>query len=167
MLLFSKPTRKPKPKRKCWLKRSKKPIQHRSVFKGHYPGGSRKRRRTDREVMARALQYRGERLQNMTRAQIAFNGILDELGVLYECEAIILNGDRFIIIDALVRSSKVAFEIDGSAHSRQGKYDLGRDRWLLSVHSIRTVRITNEDIYRQPELVRQRVLDVLNCSHAR
>jgi len=138
MLLFPKPTRKPKPK--SWLKRSKKPLQHRSVFKGHNPGGSRKRLRTDREVMARALQYRNERLQDMTRAQMAFNGILDDLGVLYECEAIILNGDRFILVDALVRSAKVAFEIDGKSHQRQEKYDLGRDRWLLTVHSIRTVR---------------------------
>jgi hypothetical protein len=34
----------------------------------------------------------------------------------------VLNIDRFILIDAPVRSTKVAFEVDGAAHSRQGKY---------------------------------------------
>jgi hypothetical protein len=116
--------------------------------------------------VARALQYRSERLQDMTRAQIAFNGILDELGVLYEAEAIILNGDRFILADVFVRSHQVIFEIDGKAHSRQGKYDLGRDRWLLSVHSIRTVRFTNEQVHGQPTAIRRRVSEILGCGGA-
>jgi very-short-patch-repair endonuclease len=160
MLLFPKPKKKSKPK--SWLKRSKKRIPQRSTFKANWDDGKRPRRRSDTEVLQKARQYRRERLIDMPVAQMAFNEILDCLGILFEAEAIFLNGDRFILIDAYVKSAKVAFEIDGFHHKSQSRYDAERDKWLLWKHGIRTVRYLNEDVLRRPQFVRQSLGEVLN-----
>jgi len=59
---------------------------------------------------------------------MTFCEILDNLGILYESEAVFLNGDRFVLIDMLVRSAKVAWEVDGPSHQQQRGYDIGRDK---------------------------------------
>ena len=65
------------------------------------------------------------------------------------------------MIDMLVRSKKLAFEIDGSSHDSQKGYDAGRDRWLLQKHGIRTVRFTNEEVLKRSFDVRSRVIQEL------
>lgn len=144
MLLFPKP--KGKPKLRKPLKHRRTPIATKSVFKafGSNTTKTYRRRFTDSQVIAFARQRRAERLQNRTRAEIAFAEILDGMGVLYESEAIFLNGDRFVLIDFLVRGKKIAFEIDGSAHRAQSMYDAGRDRWLLRKYGVKVLRLENE-----------------------
>jgi len=73
---------------------------------------------TDAQLMAKARQCRSERLQDIPPAQRAFNELLDSMGVLYDSEAIRLNGDRFVLLDVLVASKKVAFEPDGFSIKR-------------------------------------------------
>jgi Protein of unknown function (DUF559) len=137
------------------LRRFKRKIAKRSVFKGHSDNAlkSYRRRFTDYQVMVRAQIAGQGRLQNRTQAEIAFSELLDSLGVLYESETIFLNGDRFVLVDFLVRSAKIAFEVDGGSHKGQEQYDRGRDSWLLRVHKIRTVRITNCQVFKEPTRV--------------
>jgi hypothetical protein len=88
--------------------------------------------------------------------------MLDDRGIDYEAEAITQNGDSFVLIDALVKKPKVvAFELDGSVHDRQKRYDMQRDRWLLRSRKIPTVRFRNQDVYKRIAWVRQRVLESL------
>jgi very-short-patch-repair endonuclease len=154
-LLFPKLGKRPKqrPKR----------IATKSVFKAHGANTLKtyRRRYSDAQVMAKAREYRMQRLMNRTAAEMAFCAILDGLGVLYESEAIFLNGDRFVLIDIFVRSAKLAFELDGSAHDDQKGYDAGRDVWLLRVHKVRTVRLTNELVLRHPNDARALVIAAL------
>jgi len=147
MLLFPKPTRKPKPRK--LLKRSRKAIAARSVFKawGDNPTKTYRRRFTDYQVMIRAQICRQARLRNRTRAEIAFSELLDSIRILYESEAVFLNGDRFILADFYFKSHKLVIELDGSAHDSQKRYDAGRDAWLLRAHGVRTVRIRNSDVF--------------------
>jgi very-short-patch-repair endonuclease len=162
MLFFPKPVRKkkaPKP-----LKRSRKPIAAKAVFKAHGDNVFKtyRRRYTDGQVMAKAREYQLERKRDMPAAQIVFNVMLDDLRVLYESEAIMLNGDRFILIDAYVKSAKLASEIDGSTHDLQTRYDVGRDAWLLRTYGVHTVRFTNDQVFRRLWEVRERVINELS-----
>ena len=90
MLLLYRPIRKKKASKP--LKRTRKPIAAKSVFKAHggNPLKSYRRRFTDYRVTTHANIRRQERLRNRTAAEMAFCAILDDLGVLYESEAIIL-----------------------------------------------------------------------------
>jgi hypothetical protein len=155
-LLFPKLGKRPmrKPKR----------IAAKSVFKAHNanPFKNYRRRFTDAQVMAKAREYRMQRLMNRTSAEIAFCAILDGLGVLYESEAIFLNGDRFVLIDILVRSAMIAFELDGKSHDFQKSYDAGRDAWLSRIHRIRTIRLTNEMVFKKPTEVRTLLMEALS-----
>jgi very-short-patch-repair endonuclease len=96
------------------------------------------------------MTKKAERLANRTNAEIRFCEMLDDRGIDYEAEAIIQNGDSFVLIDALVKKPKVvAFELDGSVHDRQKRYDMQRDRWLLRSRKIPTVRFRNQDVYKR------------------
>ena len=153
MLFFPKPTRKkkrPKP-----IKRTHKPIAKRSVFKAHgdNPFKNYRRRFTDYQVMVRAEISRQNRLRNRTAAEIRFSEILDEERILYESEAIFLNGDRFILADFYFKAQKLVIELDGSAHDGQKGYDRGRDAWLLKTYCIKTIRFTNAEVFRDPQKV--------------
>jgi hypothetical protein len=149
MVMFGLTRKKP-------LKRSRKRIKARARFHAHgdNPLKTYRRRFTDYQVMVRANICRQQRLRNRTKAEIAFCEMLDSLGVLYESEAIFLNGDRFVLIDMYVKSAKVAFEIDGTAHDSQEGYDAGRDRWLLKTYGVRTIRIENKDVFRNANNIR-------------
>jgi hypothetical protein len=46
--------------------------------------------------MAKGRDYKAQRLQNRTRGEVVFGGILDDMRILYEAEAILQNGDRFV-----------------------------------------------------------------------
>jgi hypothetical protein len=143
------------------IKRSRKRIAAKTTFRAHGANSTKtySRKRTDAQVMAKAREYQAERKCDMPAAQIEFNAMLDDLGVLYESEAIVLNGDRFCLLDVLDRKNKIAWEIDGLQHeTAQRGYDQGRDAWLLRKHGIRTIRITNEIIYKRPHEVRAIVL---------
>jgi very-short-patch-repair endonuclease len=149
--------------RKKPLKRSRKRIAARAKFKAHgdNPLKTYRRRFTDYQVMVRAEIARQARLRDRTSAEVAFCGMLDDIGVLYESEKVFLNGDRFIIVDMYVKDAKIAFEIDGSAHDGQKGYDDGRDKWLLRVYRVRTIRFTNEQIFRERPDVRSSVIKEL------
>jgi very-short-patch-repair endonuclease len=150
MLLFSKPTRKKKPRKP--LRRSLKKIAKRSVFKalGDNAFKSYRRRYTDYQVMVRAEVSRQARLRNRTRAEMAFCELLDSRRILYEIEKIFLNGDRCILADFFLKDRMLAIEIDGSSHDGQKKYDAGRDDWLLRTYGVRTIRIHNSTVFRKP-----------------
>jgi very-short-patch-repair endonuclease len=157
MLLFPKTFRKKKPAKR--LKRSYKPIAKRTVFKAHgdNPLKTYRRRFTDYQVMIRAEVARLARLRNRTSAEMAFCSILDDMRVLYESEKIFLNGDRFILVDMYVKSSKLALEVDGSAHDDQKGYDGGRDKWLLRTYGVRTVRFANAEVFRSCHKMKARL----------
>lgn len=140
-------------KRRKPLKRSRKRIKARTKFKAHgdNPLKSCRRRRTDYQVTVHAECQRQARLRNATRAELALAEMLDKNRILYEREKIFLNGDGYILVDFFFKEQKLAVEIDGSAHDGQKEYDAGRDAWLLRGYGVRTLRLTNEDIFRRAE----------------
>lgn len=76
--------------------------------------------------------------------------LLDKHGVLYQSEAIFLNGDRHILADFFIPSAILVIEVDGAAHDDQKRYDAGRDRWLLDRYGVRTLRLPNNTVLRNP-----------------
>lgn len=163
---------RPCPKTPGWRrKKAPKPIRRtatkiaaKSVFKEWGKDATKKYRRryTDAQVMAKALECKAKMRRDMPVAQQAFNELLDGMKVLYEAEAIFLNGDRWIAVDAYVRSAKIAFEIDGCSHEQQRDYDAGRDAWLLRRYGVRTVRFANADVLRNPAGTTERVVEALH-----
>jgi Protein of unknown function (DUF559) len=77
---------------------------------------------------------------NRTTAEIRFSEILDGPGILHECEAIFLNGDRFILADFYFKAQKLVIELAIPAHDDQKEYDEGRDASLLRGCGMRAVR---------------------------
>jgi hypothetical protein len=96
MLFFPKPTRKRKLGKP--LKRSQKKLRERVKFKAHgdNPLKIYRRRFPDYQVTIRAQICRQQRLRNRTTAENRFSEMLDSLGILYESEAIFLNGDSSV-----------------------------------------------------------------------
>lgn len=157
MLFFPKPTKKPKRKTKRIAAKG------RFVEWGKNTTKTYRRKRTDFQVLAKANEYRAARRMDMPRAQQAFNEILDSMGVLFEAEAIFLNGDSFVLIDVLCRKERIAWEIDGPQHEEKGysRHDAERDAWLLRRYGIRTIRISNKMVFTEPEMVREIVTGIL------
>ena len=123
-----------------------------------------KRKRTDAQVMTMGMQRKQQRLGDRTAAEMAFARLLDSLGVLYESEAVFLNGDRPQLADFYVKSAKVVFEVDGGYHDdpKQRRHDAGRDAWLLRAYGVRTIRIANRDVFGDSEGIRKLVATTLN-----
>jgi|HubBroStandDraft_2_1064218.scaffolds.fasta_scaffold971511_1 very-short-patch-repair endonuclease len=65
--------------------------------------------------------------------------MLSRLGIKFEREKIILNGDRWVLLDFFIPSVNLAIELDGSQHRDQKQYDHGRSMWLAR-KGIKTVR---------------------------
>jgi very-short-patch-repair endonuclease len=143
MLLFPKPTKRTKVRKP--IRRSKKRIASRAKFK-NWDNGKRCRRRSDAEVLAKAQECRRERLLNPTIAEEVFSGILVRLGVKFEREKIILNGDRWVLLDFFIPAVNLAIELDGSQHRLQKNYDHGRSMWLAR-HGIKVVRLWNRAVF--------------------
>jgi hypothetical protein len=149
--------------RKKPLKRSRKRIKARARFHAHgdNPLKVYRRRFTDLQVMVRANICRQERLRNRTRAELMFSEMLDGMWILYESEAVFLNGDRWILADFYFKAHKVVIELDGSAHDDQKEYDAGRDAWLLRAYGVRTIRFTNTDVFKRIEEMKARGVEAL------
>jgi len=77
--------------------------------------------------------------------------MLDSMGILYESEAVFLNGDRFILADFYFKTQKLVIELDGSAHDDQKEYDARRDSWLLRCYGVRTIRLTTANVLKDFE----------------
>jgi very-short-patch-repair endonuclease len=161
MLMFPKPKKQIKARKP--LRRSKKRIATRATFKD-FDNGKRCRRRSDAEVMAKAMECRAERLANPTEAEAAMTEILTRLGVRFEREAIFLNGDRWIAADFLIPSVKLVIELDGAGHRLQKRYDAGRSMWLARNHGLSVVRLWNRACF--DGTAEQRIMEMLGikCS---
>lgn len=104
--------------------------------------------------MRRADLARQARLQDPTIAEQAFEEMLVKLGVSYEKEKIIQNGDRWVLLDFCCGNT--VFEIDGLGHSLQSGYDSGRTRWLKE-KGYAVVRFTNTEVMAYPDETAQAV----------
>jgi very-short-patch-repair endonuclease len=67
-----------------------------------------------------------------------------------------------VLSNVLVRGVRIAFEIDRGSDEDQKNYDQGRDRWLLATHKIKTVRVTNREVFTEPDKVRAVVVEELS-----
>lgn len=135
------------------LKRGKK-LRSRRKFKSESnPLKTYRRKFTDYQVMIRAEICRQRRLADPTQAELAFAQILTNLNIPYTREAIIQNGDRFVLIDFLcvlpAGDTRVALEVDGSSHAQQKEYDAGRTAYLAT-KGINVVRFTNKQVLKKP-----------------
>lgn len=147
MLLFPKPKKKPKRPRKP-LPRSKKRIAARTKFVewGKNSCKAYRRKFTDDEVTAKAVECRRERLANATEAEDEMARILANLGLVFVREKIIVNGDRWVLLDFFIPSHMLVIELDGDQHRFQKEYDQGRSMWLARKHRLKTVRFWNNQV---------------------
>jgi very-short-patch-repair endonuclease len=158
-----KPPPRPKKPRKP-IQRSRKPINRKSKFHAQTDVTKRYRnRRSASEVAGFAEKCRQIRLANPTPAEQAFAELLQELGVEFEREKIIIyaNGQRFLIADFYCEGRNTIFEIDGGCHKQQARYDDARDRWLLS-QGIRTIRFTNTQVLRDHEGCKEKIIETIS-----
>jgi very-short-patch-repair endonuclease len=144
-LLFPKPKKRIKIRKP--LKRSKKRPAARAKFRefGANCTKAYRRRYSDYEVTCQAEVCRQRRLENATPAEEAFGAILTRLGVKYEREKVILNGDRWVLIDFFIPSVNLAVELDGAQHLAQKEYDHGRSMWLAR-KGIKVCRFWNKAV---------------------
>lgn len=162
MLLIPKPTRKPKPRKP--LKRSRKPIASKAVFKAQTnPLKVYRSKRPLADIRAFAARCQQERLANPTPAEDRMRDLLQGLGVDFKREFVMFyaNDTRFVILDFWLPAHRLAIELDGKIHDRQKRYDAGRDAFLKS-HGVRTIRFTNAMVLRKAGEVRNTVIAVLS-----
>jgi very-short-patch-repair endonuclease len=124
-----------------------KRLAARRKFKAHgdNPFKCYRRRYTDYQVMCQAEVCRQKRLANATPAEEAMDEILTRLGVKFEREKIILNGDRWVLIDFFLPSINLALELDGEGHRLQKQYDHERSMWLAR-KGIKVARFWNKAV---------------------
>jgi very-short-patch-repair endonuclease len=72
--------------------------------------------------------------------------ILRRLGVKFERARIVLNGDRWVLLDFWIPSVNPVIELDGEGHRLQKSYDGGRSRWLAS-KGYKVVRFWNRAVF--------------------
>jgi len=63
--------------------------------------------------------------------------------------------NRFIL-DFYCSELDLAIEIDGSSHDKKKNYDLERDKFLKLI-GIRTIRLTNDEILNDIEMIKQKL----------
>jgi very-short-patch-repair endonuclease len=143
--MFPKQGKRPR-KLPKWLRRSQKRIAPKAKFKADWEDGKRSRWLSDAEVWRRAREKQAERLREATEEENALAAILLRLGVVFEREKIIQNGDRFVLLDFYVPSVKLCIEVDGFQHHLNRRYDAGRSMWLAKKHSIKTARCWNSEV---------------------
>lgn len=135
------------------------PLRRKGKFKAHSNETKTYRlKRTPSQIQAYAVECRAKRLADPTAAELAFADILGTWGEYFEREHIIYYADRFLILDFYLPASKLAVECDGSAHRTTKKYDAERDEFLESL-GIKTIRFTNSEVLKTPELCLQKVTD--------
>jgi very-short-patch-repair endonuclease len=128
-------------------KKKPKRLAARRKFKAHSdnPFKCYRRRYTDYQVMCQAEVCRQKRLANATPAEEAMAEILTRLGIRCEREKIILNGDRWVLLDFFIPSVNLALELDGEGHRLQKHYDHERSIWLAR-KGIKVVRFWNKGV---------------------
>jgi hypothetical protein len=87
---------------------------------GANPFKTYRRRYSDAQVLAMAMKRRAERFANPTAAEIAFSTMLTRLGIKHVREKIILNGDRFVLLDIWLPKWNLVVELEWPV-SRQSK----------------------------------------------
>lgn len=126
-------------------------VKKRSVFKEHGKDPTKRYRRkhTDYQVACLAETARQARLRDRTPAEQAFDEMLRGMGLVFEREKIVQNGDRFLLLDFYIPALKLAVEVDGRYHAAQAKYDEGRSQFLAK-KGIKVIRFSNEEVLRKP-----------------
>lgn len=121
-----------------------------------------KAKHTKEGVKVYAEEFRKLRLSNPTDAEERFSELLSICEASFEREKILYyaNGIKFIIVDYFIERHNVAIEIDGEGHKLQAGYDGGRDAYLGTI-GIRTIRFTNKEVLRTPEIVLAKVREML------
>ena len=65
------------------------------------------------------------------------------------------------IVDFYCDPARLIIEVDGSIHQSQTEYDTNRNETLCS-HNLRILRVTNDEVEREIELMLQRIREHLN-----
>jgi very-short-patch-repair endonuclease len=76
--------------------------------------------------------------------------------VKFEREKIVLNGDRFVLLDLWLPKWNLVLELDGFGHLHQKRYDHERSMWLARVHNMKIVRFFNAQVLNGQAEVRVR-----------
>lgn len=63
------------------------------------------------------------------------------------------------IVDFYCAQVHLVIEVDGESHVGRGNSDAARDSYLES-HGLRVLRITNDDVLREPEAVMRAILQI-------
>jgi very-short-patch-repair endonuclease len=65
------------------------------------------------------------------------------------------------LVDFYLAKHMLAIEINGSVREKQRIYDAGRDKWLLDVHGLRTVRFSNRDVLKASGFVQSELFKLV------
>lgn len=94
-----------------------------------------------------ADKYRKDLIKKQTNSEKVFKAKLKSLGIKYEFQKIVFDGDKFYIVDFYIPKLKLVIEIDGGYHTT--KDQIYKDKVRISRLSIlgykRVSRFTNEE----------------------
>lgn len=146
MLMFPKPTKRPKRKPKP-LKRSRiKPGRSKFEAHGENPFKQYHSSYSTAEIDLWAEQKAEERRRHPTPEEAAIEEILMQHGIKYEREKIWPNGDHPVFSDFYLPRHFITLEIDGRQHAKDVTFDARRANWLARKHKVGTVRFTNKEV---------------------
>ena len=125
-------------------------------------GPQRWRERLIKKKKKEALKKQAVLLSAYTKAERAFEKILQDIAIDYEREYIVMLYDFSVrFIDFYSHSAKVGFEVDGGYHKDRVEYDIDRDIGIMAAKNILMVRLTNEDVLNDPEGTKDKVVQTL------
>jgi very-short-patch-repair endonuclease len=65
------------------------------------------------------------------------------------------------LADFYFKAHKLVIELDGSAHDDQKEYDAGRDAWLLRGYGVRTISLSNAQVFQTKEALKLIIIDAV------
>ncbi len=107
-------------------------------------------------LMARALRRRETYTEKIAWHILRRHGILN---LKFRRQFVV----RGFILDFYCHEHKLAVEIDGSIHETQKRYDAFR-QWILEGHGLKFVRVSAEELERNPEILVTRILQAITSS---
>jgi very-short-patch-repair endonuclease len=162
-------TFRPCPKNPDWKRKkppkpiARTPIKKRKGSAKCSDNGKRVARRDPAEVQAWAAQKRGEKLADLSPAQLAIGEVLRDYGVKFEFEWIWENGDFPYFSDIFIPSIKMTIEADGDFHKDQKKADTGKAMYIARNYGVGTIRIPNKDCLDDAK-ARKRIAEMLGMA---
>ena len=100
------------------------------------------------------VRFRKELLNRKTKAELAFEGILKELGVKFRDQRVLVGANA--ITDYYIPYLRMCYEVDGKYHEFRQAYDKRRTKRIRKLN-YGIARFKNEQVLNNPEKVKERI----------